>query len=221
MNDQISQQWLDFFANGGQHFIPYNLPYLAASGREESMSNIAGVGGGSAVVLLGLQGLQAVVAQWYFGTNPVPSIGISQRGLHFPTVPLIMWEDIIAINFTNLRGTWSRASNSFMLPDPGVGTLQSADRTETSILFRNATAIKATVDRLSAPVINEHRTPRGQDWGEIIPWLDPALGAEQTVEFLYLVYLMCAVRGIPIYHSGGLFGIFNSDKIMKNIIRAN
>ena len=222
MIDATGQQWLNFFDAGGRQDFHYNIPYLVKTGHQTAAINMGITDWGGAAALLGIQAIEAAVAFQYFGGQQTPILGISAKGLHLPTLPLVRWEEIAAILFDNLRGTWHRASNAWMIPDPGEGRLNTAERTITSILVTDAPQLRATVsDPRCTSVIVDRPTARGGQWGDITAWLDPALGAEQVVEFVYLLLLMCERHGIRIYNTGGFTGALRSIDLTKQILSMN
>ncbi|MEO7122683.1 MAG: hypothetical protein ABI400_06110 [Lacisediminihabitans sp.] len=222
MVDATGQQWLDFFDAGGRHDFQYNIPYLVKTGRQTAAIDMGISTWTTAAVRLGLQYVEAVAAFQYFGGQQAPTLGISGQGLHLPTLPLVRWEEIAAILFDNLRGTRHRASNAWMIADPGVGRENTADRTMASILVTDAPQLRSTIsDSRCTALIADTPTPRGGQWGDITAYLDPALGAEQVVEFIYLLTLLCEKHSVRIYNTGGFTGILRSMDLAKQIVSMN
>lgn len=230
MMDQTQEQWLAYFDSGQRYEIPYTLDAVRKFEQDMLVSRLASsaaildspltaVATGGANALLYAMSQSANAA--FFGTDTTPSFGISNHGLHLPTVPLIRWDDIVLILFNNFRGTWHRAANARMVAEPQVGSPGSKGPMDGRILVRNGPMILSTIDPRSAHVLSLKPTPRGQQWGSIDVRLDPGLGQEQIVELVYLVGIMAAARKVTIEHTGGYFGDMRSFDAEDRIIALN
>lgn len=229
--DQTQQQWLDYFHSGRRYDVPYNLDAVRQYDHDlyvsDQASNVAMIDTdiGMAVIgglaSAGTAGHATWVNQMFFGDNPNPTFGISSDGLHLPTVPLIRWEDIVAVILNNFRGTWHRAANASIVPEPQVGSAGSKGPMDCQILVRNGELIRSTIDPRFAAVMTPRPTPRGQSWGSIDVRLDPGLGQEQIVELVYLLGTIAAARNVPIEHTGGFFGDMRADGVEDRIIELN
>jgi hypothetical protein len=220
--DPAEQQWLDFFAKGGRHDVPYNIQYLMDARREQTAMNLVGQSALNAGVQLGLNSMHAAVLYSYFGGQQNPVIGVSGLGLHLPTVPLVRWADLAAVLIDNLREVWLRASNRFMIPDPGMGGAVMSTEAQITLVAVNGQELLASVNTPNCEyAVTVRSTASGAQWGSSVVQLDPALGAEQVVQLVYLVNLMCRHNGVKIYHTGGLTGEFQAFGIHRQILAMN
>lgn len=217
-HDPVAAQWLDFFARGGSHFIPYNLSYISGSRKDE---RVAGVGVGGLALAFVPEALKLAAEASYFGRVAQPMIGVSGQGLHLPTVPVVLWEDVVAFSFEELRGVRAHASNGAMIPDPGVGSDRSSSDCRFAMLVQRAGLIRQSVAPGCESLVQHTPTAAGADWGSIYVPLGPGLGPEQIVELAYLVGLLAASRGIPVYHAGGLTADFAIVKQFSAITAIN
>lgn len=201
-HDPAAAEWLDFFARGGSHFVPYNLPYISGSRKDE---RVAGVGVGGLALAFVPETLNLVADASYFDRVAQPMIGVSRQGLHLPNVPVVLWEDVVAFSFEELR---AHASNGAMIPDPGVGSDRSSSECRFAMLVQRAGSIRQSVTPGCERLVQHAPTAAGADWGSIYVPLGPGLGPEQIVELAYLIGLVAASRGIPVRHAGGLTADF-------------
>lgn len=229
--DQTQQQWLDYFQSGKRYDIPYTAD---AARRYEQDIFTSEMAGNLALIDTGLANFafDTVVDTMaldrskqgntnFFGNHPSPSFGLSNDGIHLPTVPLIRWEDIVVIVVVDFRGTWHRAANASIVPEPQVGSPRSKGPMACQLLVRNGPAISSTIDPQFAGIFTPKATARGQQWGTIDVRLDPALGPEQIVELFYLLSSIAPSKGVPIEHTGGWSGVANAMRIENEIIQLN
>ena len=209
------QQWLRYFEAGNRHDLVYNLDEMLSQenvAAQISLRGLLSLRNPDMAASYGIDAFQLtehlVYVTNYFGTNPVnPALGISGYGLHFPTLPALPWEDISAVVISNQLGAMAQASNGGILETPPVGDLSkhfrgiggfltvlglvTDDGYKTRSLSRNPAG---------SGFVSIIETPRGRHLGELLPPLDPFLGPEQIVEFLFLFHALCEARGIKIYH---------------------
>jgi hypothetical protein len=229
--DQTQQQWLDYFQSGKR----YDIPYTADAARRYEQDIYAGeMAGNFAILDTGLANFafDTVVDTMaldrsrrgntnFFGDHPSPSFGLSNDGIHLPTVPLIRWEDIVLIVVLDFRGTWHRAMNASIVPEPQVGSARSKGPMACQLLVRNGPAILGTIDPRFRGIFTAKTTARGQQWGTVDVRLDPALGPEQIVELFYLLGSIAPTKGVPIQHLGGSSGVANAMLAENEIIQLN
>ena len=222
--DPVATQWLNFFDSGQRYDIFYNP--LAADQAELDKGMAEGIGFPGGGLLTGLYlGQMTQNARYkfihFFGDNPRPSIGISNAGLHFPEIPLIRWEDIAGAGFGELRGLRNRAANGGMIPEPNTGGAHSKENSTMTIFVRNASLILGTMNPKYHDLFELHTAASGQPMATLWLPLDPGLGAEQVVEFVYLFNLMAYRRGIVPFYTAGMRGAFEDMNIGKAIFAAN
>jgi hypothetical protein len=112
-----------------------------------------------------------------------------------------------------------------MIPEVGrVPAVFTPDNSDLTLIVRNAALIRSTVTEESSFVdmgLKVSTTPRGQDWGELAVYLDPALSPEQVVQFYYLFSLLATPHGIPISHSTGTMEALGAMRARKALLDAN
>jgi hypothetical protein len=220
--DATELQWLEFFDKGGRHDIPYNIQYLVDSTRTANSLDLVGISPASAAVEIGLNTVQAGIAYAYFGGQTNPVIGVSREGLHLPTIPVVRWADLAAVLVDNLREVWLRASNAFMIADPQHGGAIMTTGAQINLLVVNGPELQATINTPNCEnAVVVYPTASGAQWGAVLMQLDPGLGAEQVVQLMYLINLMCEKHGVTIYHTGGLTGAFASLSLKNQILGMN
>lgn len=229
--DQTQQQWLDYFHSGKRYDIPYTADAASQYEQDIFASEMAG---NLAILDTGLANFAfgTVIDKMaldrskqgntnFFGEHPSPSFGLSNDGIHLPTVPLIRWEDIVVIVVVDFRGTWHRAMNARIVAEPQVGSAGSNGPMACQLLVRNGPTILSTIDPRFAGIFTAKATARGQQWGTIDVRLDPALGPEQIVELFYLLSSIAPSKGVPIEHTGGWSGVANAMTVVSEIIQLN
>jgi len=211
-------QWLQYFAAGNRTDIPYNLSELLTATKAGIQLAVEGALAirDPSIALLSVLGAYTIAedrtfAQNYFGDAPAgASLGISGAGLHLPTIPVLPWEAIGAIVISNQQSVMVQAANSSILQMPPVGNTSGAFRfdsdflTVISIVTADGHATRRLVaDQRYAGVVDLFETPQGNAIGQVLPQLDPYLGPEQIVEFLFLLHLSAEARGIKVYQVKG------------------
>ena len=220
-NEQLieanKKQWLEYFASGQRYDIPFNKRYvltagkllglLALRGTVATMENNAVLQGANAVGAFN-QISEYDYGQKFFGDTPTPTAGVSGWGLHFPTIPGIAWEDISGIIIMNELSIMSQARNGFMLETPPVGSAPKMIRwdytyiTVMIFILADGTKVQASMPNPeNRDLIHTQWTPQGKNLGRLQMFLDPFLGPEQGVEYLFLVHLMADLHNIQILHS--------------------
>ncbi|GAB3406646.1 hypothetical protein GCM10027515_21510 [Schumannella luteola] len=206
-------QWWSWFRGGGRYGFEYSLAAVAPRAIDPTGSYwtymaiahqspaLLFAGASEARAKQERMRSEAEAQRPYFGDGPASFIGVSMAGIHLPTVPLIRWADLALVVRTNVRALRSRAKNSPLLPDPGVGGL-SGDG-ELVLLFRNGPAVRASVDPRYDSVVLPCTTAMGQQWGAVVAQLDPALRPEQALELIFLVELLGAPQGVRFGDTGG------------------
>jgi hypothetical protein len=220
--DQNEQQWLDFFDKGGRHDVAYNIQYLVDVTRAANSMKVAGRGVLSTAMGIGINEIQSAIFFAYFGGQVNPVVGVSAAGLHLPTVPVVRWSELAAVIVDNLRETWLRASNASMIPDPGVGGALVSTRSQITLLSVEGQQLKASINTPGCEnAVMVSPTASGAAWGSVLMQLDPGLGAEQVVQLMYLITLMCKKNGVRIFHTGGAMGDIAADTMKKQILGMN
>ena len=211
------QQWRHYFQTGGRFDIRYNLDELMtpskAAGRIALEAALAVRS--PDIALLSALGAYEVSeelssASNYFGNPPLnPGLGISGYGLHLPTLPALPWEQVSAVIISNQLSAMAQASNGHILETPPVGNASTVIRSDfnyltlMTVITTDAHAARSLVPNPAyADVVTVMNTPRGGAIGNIAVQLDPYLGPEQIVEFLFMLDLITGDRRIKVYQVG-------------------
>ncbi|TPW71030.1 hypothetical protein FJ658_13145 [Schumannella sp. 10F1B-5-1] len=206
-------QWWSWFRDGGRFGFEYSLAAAAPRVRDPNgtywtyMSiaqhnpTLFFVGQYEARAKRERMRAETEAQRPYFGDGPTAFIGVSMSGIHLPSVPLIRWTDLALVVRTSFRALRSRARNSPLLSDPGVGGLDGDG--ELVLLVRNGPAIRASVDPRYAGVVMPCTTASGQQWGALVAHLDPGLRPEQALELAFLIELVGAPQGVRFGDTGG------------------
>ncbi|TPW76322.1 hypothetical protein [Schumannella soli] len=206
-------QWWSWFLGGGRYGFEYSLAAAAPRTRDpngaywtymaiaQQNPSLFFVGQYEARAKQERLRVEAEALRPYFGDGPAAFIGVSMAGIHLPTVPLIRWADLALVVRTNVRALRSRAKNSPLLPDPGVGGLDGDG--ELVLLFRNGPAVRGSVDPRYDRVVLPCTTASGQQWGAVVAQLHPGLRPEQALELIFLVELLGAPQGVRFGDTGG------------------
>jgi len=227
------QQWRQYFHGGGRFDIRYNLDELMtpakAAGRVAIEAAIAIRS--PEVALLAAWSANDVMKDLefvtdYFGDPSTNAgLGISGYGLHLPTLPALPWEHVAAIVVCNQLSAMSQASNGHILERPPVGNDSTVIRSDFSyltlvnVITTDAHATRALVPNPGyADVVNVLTTASGAAIGDIAVRLDPCLGPEQVVEFLFMMDLLTDDRGIKVYHVAETYDI---SQIVAGILTRN
>jgi len=225
-NNPNAQQWIDFFASGKTFDTTYNLPGLKATNLKDAAA--LGAADTGFIASLGVTQLKLLPYHAYFGTYPGPNpvISISQHGLHTPSLPLLKWEDMVGVVISDLSIIQDKATNGNIIPRSGHGKGfigMRSDHTSFDIVVRNANLLRSTLVYCTNPnlTLEQHTTKSGKDWSVYQVILDPALGPEQTIQFIYVMYIMLAQHNIPVQHAGGAFSPMASMQIEKAYMEAN
>ena len=206
-------QWREFFAAGNRHDVPYTLSEMIS---QESVTGQLALRAlltarrPDMAVGYGLDAIQITEERKYvvnaFGSEPRhPTLGISGWGLHFPTLPAMPWGDVAAIIVSNQLSAMSQASNGYILDTPPVGNDSTVVRpdfvynTGLCIITKDGRATRAQALPASEGFVTYLETPTGAVLGQVMPPLDPFLGPEQMVEYLFLLHILAEVNGIKIY----------------------
>ena len=207
-------QWRQYFQGGGRFDIRYTLDELMtptkAAGRIAVEAALAVRNPGRALwgALESYETtLQLEIAKNYFGDPPMnPALGISAYGLHLPTMPALPWEMISAVIISNQLSAMAQATNGHILETPPVGNASTLVRSDFNyltlmgVITTDAHAARALVaNPAHADVVTVMDTPTGGAIGNIAIHLDPYLGPEQIVEFLFMLDLLTDDRGIKVY----------------------
>ena len=215
-------QWRQYFQGGGRFDILYTLDEVMTP--EKAAARVAVE---AAIAIRSPE--VAILAAWtasdvmkdldfvtdYFG-NPATNagLGISGYGLHLPTLPALPWEHVAAIVVCNQLSAMSQARNGHILETPPVGNASTVIRgdfnylTLVNVITTDAHATRALVPNPSyADVVNVLTTSSGATIGDIAIRLDPYLGPEQVVEFLFMMDLLTDDRGIKVYHVAETYDI--------------
>jgi len=225
-NNSNAQEWIDYFAAGKTFDTTYNLPGL----RSNNLKDAAALGAADIgfVASLGITQVKMLSYNAYFGTNPSPNpvISISQHGLHTPSLPLIKWEDMVGVVISDLSIIQSKATNGSIIPPTGIGKGfigMRADKTGFDIIVRNANVLRSTLQYCISPdlTLPQQTTKSGKDWSVYQIILDPAIGPEQTIQFIYVMYAMLAHHNIPVHQFGGTTGAFGAMNLEKSYLEQN
>ena len=206
-------QWREYFAAGNRHDIPYNLSEMmtqdSVNGQLALRAVLTARNPGMAVSY-GFDAFQIAEERKYvvnaFGTSPQhPTLGISGWGLHFPTLPAMPWSDVATIIVSNQLSAMSQASNGYILDTPPVGNDSTVVRSDfvyntgLCIITKDGRATRNRALPASEEFVTYLETPTGKVLGQVMPPLDPFLGPEQMVEYLFLLHILAEVNEIKIY----------------------
>jgi hypothetical protein len=216
------RQWLAYFEAGNRHDLYYNLDEMMSQGEvafQLSYRALLTMRSPDMALAYGMDAFQlaehlAFVTN-YFGTDPVnPTLGISGYGLHFPTLPALPWQDVSAVIISNQLGAMAQASNGGMLETPPVGDTSRHFRglggflTVLGVVTADGYRTKSlSTNSAGSGFVSIVDTPRGRHLGQLLPPLDPFLGPEQMVEFLFLLHALCQAKGIKVYHVRSLMDL--------------
>ena len=210
------QQWRDYFAAGNRYDIPYNLDEMltaGSAGAQIAYRALLTARSPDMAIGYGADALQIRDELAYvtnaFGRDPQhPTIGISGWGLHFPTLPGVPWGDVAAVIVSNQLSAMAQATNGHILETPPVGDASTFVRSDfvynTGLCFITTDGRATRAQALPAyeGFVEYLETPAGRVLGKVMPPLDPFLGPEQIVEFLFLLLTMADVHGITVYQVG-------------------
>lgn len=224
------QQWRLHFSAGNRFDIPYQLDELMTPSRAAGQTT-AGVAIAvlnpivAGIAALGAYGVsqELAAASNYFGNPPVnPALGISGSGLHLPTLPVLPWEQVAAVIISNQRGATSQARNGHILESLPFGNestvhLGAGHLTTMSVIVSDAHFARSLVPNPTyAELVSVLTTPTGRAIGSIPVQLDPYLGPEQIVEFLFMLQLMTDDRRIKVYQvANPIEALIRADEIRK------
>lgn len=216
-------QWRAYFDAGHRYDVPLDTRHLLTGGKLalkflwrgnlEVLDAVSDVG-------------EHQIGKLFFGDTPNPSLGVSNVGLHFPTVPTLPWTDIAAIILMNQASLMAQASNGYILEQPPVGNTSTVFRSDlayiSAMMIVTADGTKTQQQLVSNPayadVVLVHPTPSGKRIGTIQTPLDPYVGPEQGVEYLFLLHLMARKHGVTMYHAESypkMMGTFNTIREMN------
>jgi len=224
------QQWRVHFAAGNRFDIPYNLDELMTPSKAAGQTTV-GVAIAvlnpivAGIAALGAYGVseELAAASNYFGNPPVnPALGISGSGLHLPTLPVLPWEQIAAVIISNQQGATSQARNGHILESAPFGNestvhLGEGHLTTMSVIVSDAHFVRSLVSSPAyTEVVSVLTTPTGRAIGSIPVHLDPYLGPEQMIEFLFMLKLLTDDRGLKVYQvANPIEAIIRADEIRK------
>jgi hypothetical protein len=206
-------EWRAYFAAGSRYDIPYDLSEMITQDSvtgQLALRALLTARNPDMAVGYGYDAYQITEERKYvanaFGVDPQhPTLGISGWGLHFPTLPNLPWSAVAAVIVSNQLSAMSQASNGYILDTPPVGNDSTVVRpdfvynTGLCVITKDGRATRALALPAAEGFVTYLETPAGAVLGQVMPPLDPFLGPEQMVEYLFLLHILAEVNDIKIY----------------------